>query len=196
MDTFMDKLAQKLTAQEMIKANAAADAAELSRMREKTAGYEAMLNEIKSSSEKNAESAGTLAQSVGTVQENTVKVQELLAEAGDILGKIAESQEKEQDTEKLQVLLDELKQSQAELKKFQIEQFEQLTDHVHKENVKVYRNVQAVVVDETAKQNEANGKALSKISGRTGAVLGISIVALLTSVAGLVFQILVYLHII
>lgn len=31
MDTFIDKLAQKLTAQEMIKANAAADAAELQR---------------------------------------------------------------------------------------------------------------------------------------------------------------------
>lgn len=196
MDTFMDKLAQKLTAQEMIKANAAADAAELSRMKEKTAGYEAMLDEIKRSGGKNAESAEALAQSVGKVQENTVKAQELLAEAEAILSRIEESREKEQDTEKLQALLDELRQSQAELKQFQTEQFEQLTDHVHKENVKVYRNVQAVVVDEAAKQNDANGKVLSGISGRTGAVLGISIVALLTSVAGLVFQILVYLHII
>ena len=36
MDTFMDKLAQKLTAQEMIKANMAADAEEMNRLKEKT----------------------------------------------------------------------------------------------------------------------------------------------------------------
>lgn len=57
MDTFMDKLAQKLTAQEMIKANAAADAAELSRMREQTAEYEKLFAEMQGSSEKNAENA-------------------------------------------------------------------------------------------------------------------------------------------
>ena len=71
-----------------------------------------------------------------------------------------------------------------------------MTDHVHKENVKVYRNVQAVVVDEAAKQNETTGRTLSSISGRIGGVMGISIAALLISIAGLVFQILVYLHII
>ena len=98
-------------------------------------------------------------------------------------------------SEELKQLLSELKEQQANLKKAQTEQFEQLTDHVHKENVKVYRNVQAVVVDETAKQNEINGKTLSSVSKKLSAVLGISIVALLVSTAGLVFQILVYLHI-
>ena len=39
MDTFMDKLAQKLNAQEMIKANAAAEAAETARLREQNAVY-------------------------------------------------------------------------------------------------------------------------------------------------------------
>ena len=47
MDTFMDKLAQKLNAQEMIKANSAADAAELSRIREQNAEYDALIQKIK-----------------------------------------------------------------------------------------------------------------------------------------------------
>mgnify|MGYP000033038898 FL=1 len=178
MDTFMDKLAQKLTAQEMIKANAAADAAELSRMREQTAEYEKLFAEMQGSSEKNAE--------------NAQKVQELV-EAG--IARIEKMQCESQASEELKQLLTELKEQQANLEKAQTEQFEQLTDHVHKENVKVYRNVQAVVVDETAKQNEINSKTLSSVSKKLSAVLGISIVALLVSTAGLVFQILVYLHI-
>lgn len=169
MDTFMDKLTQKLTAQEMIKANAAADAAELSRLREQTASYEALFEKMKESNEKNAREIDNLVSGAMT------KIEEI--KAGTI------------DTEELKGILDELK-------KLQSEQYEQLTDHVHKENVKVYRNVQAVVIDEAAKQNESTGKTLSSVSGRMGALLGISIAALSISITGIVFQILVYLHII
>lgn len=186
MDTFMDKLAQKLTAQEMIKANAAADAAELSRMREQAAEYESLFNRMQGSSELSAENAKK-------VQENVQKVQELVDAA---IARIEEMQTETEGTEEIRRLLEELKEQQAASKKTQTEQLEQLTEHVHKENVKVYRNVQAVVVDETAKQNETNGKRFSSVSGRLTAVLILSIMALLTSAAGLVFQILVYLHII
>lgn len=186
MDTFMDKLAQKLTAQEMIKANAAADAAELSRMREQAAEYESLFNRMQGSSELSAENAKK-------VQENVQKVQELVDAA---IARIEEMQTETEGTEEIRRLLEELKEQQAASKKTQTEQLEQLTEHVHKENVKVYRNVQAVVVDETAKQNETNGKRFSSASRRLTAVLILSIMALLTSAAGLVFQILVYLHII
>lgn len=169
MDMFMDKLTHKLTAQEMIKANAAADAAELTQLREQTATYEALFEKMKQSSDKNA-----------------AEIENLVASA---MAKIEEIKAGTKDTEDLKLILDELK-------KLQSEQYEQLTDHVHKENVKVYRNVQAVVVDEAAKQNETTGRTLSSISGRIGGVMGISIAALLISIAGLVFQILVYLHII
>ena len=47
MDTFMDKLAQKFTAQEMIKANAAAEAAELQRTRDQVKKYNDCLQEMK-----------------------------------------------------------------------------------------------------------------------------------------------------
>ncbi|MGN1147170.1 MAG: hypothetical protein ACI4TB_02025, partial [Lachnospiraceae bacterium] len=183
MDTFMDKLAQKLTAQEMIKANAAADAAELSRLREQTAEYEALLRKIKEDSEQSAskieqsavkaeqnatnvehsavkieqgaakveESASRIEQGAAKVEENAgkveqgaqkveqaaVKTEELIAAA---IAKIEEIQAAGQDTEGLNALLEEMK-------KIQTEQHDQLTDHVHKESVKVYRNVQAVILD-------------------------------------------------
>ncbi len=235
MDTFMDKLAQKLNAQEMIKANSAADAAELSRIREQNAEYDALIQKIKESSEGNAKSAVKLEQSIiqvaehteraaqnieqtarnaemteqnarkaaenavrieqsaelvernaAKVEANALKIEELVA-AG--ISKIEEMQAAGQNTEELNGLL-------AELKKVQAEQFDTLTDHVHKENVKVYRNVQAVVVEELAKQNETVGKTMETVSKKIGMAVGISIVAMLAAAGGLIFQILAYLHII
>ncbi|MDE5952199.1 MAG: hypothetical protein K2H12_11525, partial [Acetatifactor sp.] len=46
MDTFIDKLAQRLTAQEMIKANTAADAEELHKVQGKVKQYETYLDEM------------------------------------------------------------------------------------------------------------------------------------------------------
>lgn len=235
MDTFMDKLAQKLNAQEMIKANSAADAAELSRIREQNAEYDALIQKIKESSEGNAKSAVKLEQSIiqvaehteraaqnieqtarnaemteqnarkaaenavrieqsaelvernaAKVEANALKIEELVA-AG--ISKIEEMQAAGQNTEELNGLL-------TELKKVQAEQFDTLTDHVHKENVKVYRNVQAVVVEELAKQNETVSNTMKAVSKKIGAAVGISVVAMLAAAGGLIFQILVYLHII
>ena len=47
VDNFMDKLAQKLSAQEMIKANAAAEAAETERLRIQVARYQTEMEEIR-----------------------------------------------------------------------------------------------------------------------------------------------------
>lgn len=235
MDTFMDKLAQKLNAQEMIRANSAADAAELSRIKEQNAEYDALIQKIKESSEGNAKSAVKLEQSIMQVAEHTeraaqnieqtarnaeiteqnakkaaenavrieqsvelvernaekveanaLKIEELVA-AG--ISKIEEMQATGQNTEELNDLL-------TELKKVQAEQFDTLTDHVHKENVKVYRNVQAVVVEELEKQNETVGKTMNTVAKKVGMAVGISTVAMLAAAGGLAFQILTYLHII
>ena len=113
MDTFMDKLAQKFTAQEMIKANSAAEAAELQRTREQVKKYNDCLQEMK---QVNDDTKAAL-----------VQIQETL-EAG----------------------MDQFKNAEIPLEGLSNE----IMDFVHKENVKVYRNVQAVVVDELNKQNE------------------------------------------
>lgn len=242
MDTFMDKLAQKLNAQEMIKANAAADAAELSRFKEQNAEYEALLQQIKDSSGQNAENAEKLAQnaekigqsaalvgqnaakleqglettrqSAAQIEQAAIKVEQGAAKVVQGAVKVEQGAEKaEQNAAKIESLVaaciakieemqaasrdtEELNAQLGEFKKILTEQMEQLTDHVHKEDVKVYRNVQAVVVDETAKQSDILGKSLASMSGSLKVVTGISVAALLAAVAGIAFQVLVYLHII
>lgn len=202
MDTFIDKLAQKLTAQEMIKANAAADAEELKRIRSQVAQYEALLKEIREASRANTEAAGTIRQMTqealeklaGTDKDNAEKVR-MLVDAG--LEKIRKLQVNELELARLGEQTETRLREQIENLQSSLEPcFAELTEHVHKENVKVYRNVQAVVVEETAKAGESTAKAVKSLSGKLSAVMGVSVVALLAATAGLVFQILVYLQII
>lgn len=62
MDNFIDKLAQKFSAQEVIKANLAAEAKETRRLREKMESYEALLTEMRQINLKNMESAERIKQ--------------------------------------------------------------------------------------------------------------------------------------
>ncbi len=57
MDTFIDKLAQKFSAQDMIRANLAAEAKETKKLREKMESYEILLQEMRQINLKNMESA-------------------------------------------------------------------------------------------------------------------------------------------
>ena len=73
------------------------------------------------------------------------------------------------------------------------EKFSAAEENVHKECVKVYRNVQAVVMEESGKQGEALAEMSGKVNamkGKLGFVLGISVVALVFSLAGAVLQLL------
>ncbi|MDE7043832.1 MAG: hypothetical protein K2O97_02250, partial [Acetatifactor sp.] len=73
------------------------------------------------------------------------------------------------------------------------EKFAALEENVHKECVKVYRNVQAVVVEENGKQSDAMTETLSavgRMKGKTGAILGISVVALLASLGSVLLQLM------
>lgn len=161
MDTFMDKLAQKLTAQEMIRANSAAEAEELRKAQEKAQEYETCLNSM--------------------VQMNAAN-----AEALDKLEKV------------LNLGMDKFQQVELnndEVKQALKEQNEQYTEFVHKENVKVYRNVQAALVEEIEKQNALLIGEMKRKTRRLNGVIAISIIALVLSAAGVAFQALVYLGI-
>lgn len=73
------------------------------------------------------------------------------------------------------------------------EKFAVLEENVHKECVKVYRNVQAVVVEENGKQSDAMTETMSavgKMKGKTGAILGISAAALLASLGSIILQLM------
>ena len=285
MDTFIDKLAQRLTAQEMIKANSAADAQELHKVQGQVKQYEAYLDELQNISsavvtavnklehagETSAEmadrlehasvaSAAMLERLEGAIEsalqainrmeqmrEISTELTELadklehagvasaaaseridqvvntgieqLEHAGvvsaaasekidrvvsagieklqhaevntDGINELVETsiikiREVQQDNDNIQTLLRDSVSSQNET----------INDFVHKENVKVYRNVQAVVVEEAAKQTENLEKISKTGAGKMGAILGISAVALVASLGSLIFQILSYLHVI
>ena len=164
MDTFMDKLAQKLNAQEMIKANSAADAEEMDQLKNQLREYDECLAQMQQAnkelravnhametlmSETIAPEVTKLSEeSVAAIrkmqQENTEKLQELQQEYTTKLEKIR------QNTEELE-----------ELRKHLDEKLDGSDENVHKECVKVYRNVQAAVVEENEirpKRSQARSK--------------------------------------
>ena len=271
MAKFIDKLSQRLTAQEMIKANTAADAEELHKVQGQVKQYEAYLDEMKNIGSVTVEAVNSLEQA-GTTSAEMVNrlerstdasvdmvdrlehasvaaasvierlegavesallainrmenIQEASTELVDKLEHASVSaaaakegidrvvnigieklQNAEVNTdginELVQTSISKINGMQQNTDNFQIllrdsatSQNDAINDFVHKESVKVYRNVQAVVVEEAAKQIESQEKVYKTNSGKMVAILGISIVALLASVGSFVFQLLTYLHVI
>ena len=72
MDNFMDKLAQKFSAQEMIKANSQAEAEELKRLQMQVSEYEKILQEMRKLNYKNTELSEKLDLMIG---DNADKIQ-------------------------------------------------------------------------------------------------------------------------
>jgi hypothetical protein len=254
MDTFMDKLAQKLTAQEMIKANSAADAEELQQLRSQIKEYNDCLAEMKeietglknlldekmSNSGSEADGVDELVQegrermmrlsSTGMEQlqriadEGSEKLGQLAAESSAKLEQVAADSalklenakidtadiEKliSESVEKIRRITDEslakIQEIQAaapendsdELKKTVSDKIESSNDFVHRECVKVYRNVQAVIVEENTKQAEIAVNENKAIKSKIGKIMGVSVAALIFSVVGVVLQILSMLNII
>ncbi len=256
MDTFIDKLAQRLTAQEMIKANTAADTEELHKVQGQVKQYEAYLEEMKEANaatltavsrleqagetstdmidklehasvasaavmerlEKATEAATAALNRMEQIQEASVDLADKLEHAGVAAAAVTESidrvvdagiaklehaevntdginelvetslariKEIQQNTDEMQTLLRDSTNSQNET----------ISEFVHKESVKVYRNVQAVVAEETAKQNEFLEKNSKSSEGSLKAILAVSVLALLFSAGSLILQLLSLLQI-
>lgn len=132
MDNFMDKLAQKWNAAELIKANSAAEAMELKRLRDQVAEYEAILQEMRKVNLSNSELTNTSKQ--------------LLEEGIHELVSLIDQEKNTPTSDVVQVVKDSFAETQ---------------ECIHAENVKVYRNVQAVVVDGFKNQAEImTGKSI------------------------------------
>lgn len=170
MDNFMDKLAQKFNAQEMIKGNLAAETAEHKKLQAQLASYESCLQDMRKLNLQNVEMSDKLNALMDEVSRK--------AEAITL---------PQQENDKS---LKELEEAVAALK-------DQVTDFVHKENVKVYRNVQAAVIEELQKQTEIlteeNRAVRAKVEGMKKlniAVLVFGILSAGSSIAVLVFFLL------
>lgn len=161
MDNFMDKLAHKITAGDIIKANSAAEEKELKRLQMQIAEYDERLKEIRKLNLKNLE----LADKAGELVEISVQKVKDINEATEVTAS-----------------LDEIKNSLADNRKNVEELFRQADEAVHKECVKVYRNVQAAVTDELKTQTEVLGQqntlTLSKMKGiKPLLIIGLLLVA-------------------
>lgn len=123
MDTFIDKLAQRFSAQDMIRANLAAEAKETRKLREKMESYESLLQEMRQINLKNMESAERVNR---ILQEGTFTdkeyLQELFAQKEEVLGEQC-----------------------AKTEEALTSGFAHMEESLHTENVKVYRNVQAAI---------------------------------------------------
>lgn len=223
MDTFMDKLAQKLNAQEMIRANSAAEAEELDKLRNQIVQYNnclAKLQKLLDDGAKKLDGAQVDgAQIDRLVSESIAKISEMQQDTRSIesmkalLEELKASLEaalqeqkasfaggvEKQETmlkaalEEQQAAAQELKQSVAALEEQQAAlggKLDQSNENVHKECVKVYRNVQAVILEENGKQTEKLETAVNALKGKLNAVLGVSITAMILALAGVVLQVM------
>lgn len=200
MDSFIDKFTQRKNAQEMIRANAMAEAEEKKRMEARLLEYEQAMQEMRRCSLLNLENAEkvkeTLAASLAKIEEvqreDAGEPDKAAEELRMLLEKLTEQTEKaareQQDQignllEKQQSRWNEfLERQTAQTKK--IEELLQASDEFgHKEAVKVYRNVQAVIEGALPKQTEEITAVIKAAEGQKKTPAGLAALWVLTFAA-------------
>ncbi|MCM1046303.1 MAG: hypothetical protein NC417_12410 [Candidatus Gastranaerophilales bacterium] len=134
-------------------------------------------------------SADSTAQMQRAADESVAQMQKISEESLAQMQKISE-----ESAQKLQ----EMKQDTLDpegIKKILLDGMQESNDNVHRECVKVYRNVQAIVVEENGKQTENINETTKLLKGKLKMVFSISIGALACSALGLILQLLSALHV-
>lgn len=179
MDTFIDKIAQKRNAQEMIRANMTAEAVKMEQMENQMKEYDALMQEIRQVNLKTAANVSELQEALKECisRLEAMQVQDPLKEC---ISRLEAMQAQEEPG-----TLDS--QELAQIKELMEEKFKQSDDFLHRENVKVYRNVQAAVAEELSKQTEELKK--SQIENRgSRALLPISVLILIGVIADILIK--------
>ena len=211
MDTFIDKIAQKRNAQEMIRANMTAEAAKMEQMENQMKEYDAIMQEIRQVNLKTATNIAELQEALKECVSRleAMQAQEPLKEcisrleamqAQEPLKECISKLEAMQAQEPLKECISRLEAMQAQeksetlgsqelaqIREVMEEKFKQSDDFLHRENVKVYRNVQAAVAEELSKQTEELRK--SQIENRgSRAVLPIAVLILIGVIADILIK--------
>lgn len=185
MDNFIDKLAQKFTAGEVIKANQAAEEGELRRLREQVAEYERCLQEMRKLQMRNTEAAESLKE---LLEQGKADIRGL---ADESLNKITRLTAPEGNDKRIEETLDKLIATAEKNQKEIAEWFRQADDFLHKENVKVYRNVQAVVTEESKTGREAILAAQDSTAKKYyKKMLWVMVLTFLAAAAGVIIQVM------
>ncbi len=173
MDTFMNKLAEKIGAQDIIRANSQAEAAEAERIRLEAEHYKAQMEELKQNAEDFKKNAEDFRQ---TAEEYKQHLDEMIEDAKEY-------------KESLELLRTEYKQNHEKL--------EASDSRIHDIGVQVYRNVEAVVEknqEKTKDEFKEVGRRLEAIQiaieTKNSAVVPLVIVTMLLAGADLVINIL------
>ena len=164
MDTFMDRLSHRKSSQEMIQANAAADAAKMEQLQNQVTEYDALLQDMRKVNLKAAE--------------NMEQMQHMLEEA---LKKIEAVKAADDTKAEIEKLFTELKKQMEEISL-------RSDDFHHKENVKVYRNVQASMEEALEKQTDTVSQKIGESSKKQRALLPVSVIIMLMVIIDIVIN--------
>lgn len=227
MDNFMDKIVQKLNSQDMIRANSAAEAAELENLetqvvlfKEQLEKYDVCLQEMRKLNLKNIESAqgvqeladkasekvGKTAQEVEEASVSKIKQTSDVSIAGikqtsdvsiarikqtsdesiagihqtvsESLAKIAEIKENASNLEEITETMTGLQEKLEGL-------FKNMEDYLHTDNVKVYRNVQAAMIEELEKQTLEIKETQEKAAKNNRILLPFIIITMIVTLANI-----------
>lgn len=159
MDTFMEKVAGKLAGGDVIKANSEAEARQLEAYKARVEELEKAVSDMRRLSLKCVETNEATGQLVQGAIEKIEEVQAGKADAN----------------------LDDVKKLLDELKSGIEDSFKKAEEENHKENVRVYRNVQATVIDELKQQSEAIAIQHMHIERRMKGIKPVAIIALVFS---------------
>lgn len=199
MDIFMDKLAQRVNAQEMIKANSEADTARMEELQTQVDRYEAGLQNMQDCNTKNAELSETMKTGLNAMLD---KMEDTMQKMDGSVDRMDDSLDKMDDSvQRMDTFVQKLEESKPQFptKEELVEMFHQSDDFNHREDVKVYRNVQASIVEENEKQTkqieELVQAANGKLSKKATVSLVFSILAFVAAAGTLVLEILQILHI-
>lgn len=277
MDNFMDKLAKRFNAGEMIRANAQAEARDMKRLQERTAEYENMMREMRRLNLKNVEVTeqvqqliqcgieqfegyGTSENVIGTkleelqgdlvamkeeILDNESAMERLLEDLHrelsdmnqgignirtDLSGMqsdlsvmggsvntlqyqfagfdnsmrmleqtVQESMNKGIDADALAPIMDsihEIREMIAGAGASAEQANKKLEEHVHRENVRVYRNVQAALVDEAGKKAREMNTRLDQMEStlkKNGGVKAMVVITMLAALVSATLQVLMML---
>lgn len=160
MDSFKEMIAEKFGTTDVIRANSEAEARELKDAKKRISELEENVSQMRRLSLKCAETNEMTAQ---LVQTSLDRIEEARTSNGEGISQ----EELEKITASLQALKESMEQS-----------FKDQEEAIHKENVRVYRNVQGALIDELKQQSEAIAIQHLHIEKKLSGVKPMSIIAL------------------
>jgi hypothetical protein len=175
----------------MIKANTEAEANEMKKMRLQISEYEKILQEMRKLNYKNTEMSEKLEIMIG---ENADKLQAIKDDEQTLVSKLHDiTDEQTRNMESENAKKENTNDIVKELEEFMEGKFQNSDDFVHKENVKVYRNVQAVVIDELKRYTDLLLEENKSLRKKINAVMCIGVIAAVASICNIIIWVTIML---